>query len=272
VNDTAHLALTETTRDELRERIGLARDRFDRLIRTADPLARPPGMDWTVQQVGAHVLSVAHRYRQVARGLGYRRAVDPADMRVINQEEMEAVMAPVPDIADQLRALEAEMDAACDRLHDDPQEFPFHMGVMVNCAQGEANWIGELLVHGLDIARAVNVPWQISERDALLILSNAIPRCHAFVRRGLSPDVDICVGFKIPAAPHFVIHVHGGTAEVRPYRPSDCPDAVFRAPASTVVTMLYGRIGPWAAVRQGLRVGGRRPWEALRFQSCFETG
>jgi hypothetical protein len=185
---------------------------------------------------------------------------------------MEAVMAPLADTADQLRALEAEMDAKIDELHDDPKEFPFHMGVMVNCAAGEANWIGELQARGLDIARAVNVPWEIPERDALLVISAAMPRGRAFVRRGLSPKTDICVGFEIPTAPRFIIHVHDGTAEIREYRPIDRPDATFRAPASTVLKMLYGRIGPWATVREGLRVGGRRPWKALRFQSCFETG
>jgi len=48
MNDTEYVALVDTTRDELRERIGRARDRFDRLIRTADPHARVPGLDWTV--------------------------------------------------------------------------------------------------------------------------------------------------------------------------------------------------------------------------------
>jgi hypothetical protein len=73
MNDTEYVALVETAREELRDHIALARNRFDRLIRTADPLARPPGSDWTVQQVVAHVLTVAHRYVQFARGLLPRR-------------------------------------------------------------------------------------------------------------------------------------------------------------------------------------------------------
>jgi hypothetical protein len=49
MNDTDYVALVDTNRDELRERIGQARERFDRLIRAADPLARPRGSHWTVQ-------------------------------------------------------------------------------------------------------------------------------------------------------------------------------------------------------------------------------
>ena len=69
MNATEDVALVDTSRDELRERIALARERFDRLVRTADPLARPPGHDWTVHQIAAHVLTVARRYHQFARGL-----------------------------------------------------------------------------------------------------------------------------------------------------------------------------------------------------------
>ena len=47
-------ALVDTDRAELRQRIGQAKERFDRLIRSADPFARIPGGDWTVQQLTAH--------------------------------------------------------------------------------------------------------------------------------------------------------------------------------------------------------------------------
>jgi hypothetical protein len=81
----------------------------------------------------------------------------------------------------------------------------------------------------------------------------------------------VCVEFQLPAARPYLIHIHGGTAEFRQRRPDDRPDAVLRAPASTFALMLYQRIGPLTAGRQGLLiVGGRRPWRALRLQSYFE--
>ncbi|MBX7435378.1 hypothetical protein JDV09_25240 [Mycobacterium sp. Y57] len=55
-------------------------------------------------------------------------------------------------------------------------------------------------------------------------------------------------------------------------RPADRPDAVPRAPASTMLRLLLQRIGPIAATRQGLLItGGRRPWKALKVQSYFES-
>jgi hypothetical protein len=69
-----------------------------------------------------------------------------------------------------------------------------------------------------------------------------------------------------------VIHVHDGTSEMRPRQPTDRPDAVLRAPASTMMRMLMGRIGPVTATRRGLRVvGGRRPWKVMKLQSCYDT-
>jgi len=42
MNDTDYVALVDTTRDELRERITQARQRFDRLVRTAGPARSTP--------------------------------------------------------------------------------------------------------------------------------------------------------------------------------------------------------------------------------------
>jgi uncharacterized protein (TIGR03083 family) len=272
MNDTEYVALVETSREELRDRIALARNRFDRLIRTADPLARPPGSDWTVQQVVAHVLTVALRYRQFARGLDFRRAVNPAEVQVINQVELEAVMAPLPELADQLQALEGEMDNLFDRMSNDRPEILFHFGIMVSGFTAQTNWLSELLAHGQDVARAMNVRWELPERDMLLVLRGMMQVGPAFVRADVAEDADLCVAFKLPGARPYVVYVHDGIAEFRERRPNDRPDAVLRLPASTLAQMLYQRIGPIAAVRHGLLiVGGRRPWRAGKLMSYFET-
>ena len=230
MNDTEYVALVETSREELRDRVALARNRFDRLIRAADPLARPPGSDWTVQQVVAHVLTVAHRYIQVSRGLDFHRAVNPAEVQVINQAELEAVMAPLPELADQLRALEVEMDNLFDRFSNDRPEILFHFGIMVSGYTGQTNWLGELLAHGQDVARAMKVRWELPERDMLLVLRGMMQVGSAFLRADVAVDADLCVAFRLPGARPYVVHVHDRIAEFRELRPHDRPDAVLRCP------------------------------------------
>jgi uncharacterized protein (TIGR03083 family) len=271
VNDTDYVAIVETSRDELRERIAVARQRFDRLVRSADPLARPPGHDWTVQQIVAHMLTLAYRYRQMARGRDYRHAATPRDVAVLNQTELDAAMAPVPELADQLQALAPEMDRFFDANSDDRPTIPFHAFGAMSGNTAQTNWLGELLLHGQDIARAVKAPWPLPERDMLLVLRSGTEMVPLYRRPEVPADTDVCVALHIPEARPYVIHIHDGTADMRERRPDDRPDAVLRVPASTLAQLLYQRIGPLAAVGRGLRiVGGRRPWVALKLPSYFE--
>ncbi|MGH3676081.1 MAG: DinB family protein [Mycobacterium sp.] len=273
MNETGYVALVDTTRAELRERIERAWNRFDGIVQVADPSARAPGFDWTVQQVVAHVLAVTHRYLAVARGNDFRRATHPRDLDAINQREMEAALAPMAELGDQLHAAVAEMDDFFEVTTDKPPVFAFHAGVLVDGITAQTNWLGELLFHGHDIARAIKAPWEFPERDMLLIARGLmqIGSGSGYLRADVSPDANVSVAANLPEARPYVIHIHDGTAEMRARRPDDRPDAVLRMPASTLAKLLYQRIGPLGAARHGLRiVGGRRPWGALGLQSYFE--
>jgi hypothetical protein len=272
MNDTEYVALVDTTRDELRDRIGRARARFDRLIRTADPHARVPGLDWTVHQVVAHMLSVAHRYQAVAEGRDLRRATSGRELAEVNRTELDALMAPIPEIADQLNDLAPVMDALFDTCSSD-RVYEFHCGAFVDGITGQTNWLAELILHGRDVARAIRAPWEIEERDMLLI-ARGLMQCAegpGYLRAGLPAGTDVCVALKLPGARDYVLHIHDGAVETRVRRPADRPDAVLRMPASTLCDMIYQRIGPLTAARRGLMIaGGRRPWKTLKLQSYLE--
>jgi Mycothiol maleylpyruvate isomerase N-terminal domain len=237
----------------------------------SNPLARPPGHDWNVQQIVAHVLTVAHRYRQFAQGRQYRHAPNPRGIAALNQTELDAAMAPVPELADRLQELAPVMDGFFDANTDDQPTIPFHAFGLMSGTTAQTNWLGESLLHGEDVARAVKAPWHLAERDMLLVLRGGTEMVPLYLRPEVSGDIDLCVAFQIPEARPYVIQIHDGAAEMRERRPEDRPDAVLRVPASTMTQLLYQRIGQLAAVRRGLRlVGGRRPWAALKLVSYFE--
>lgn len=270
MNDTGFVALVDTCRDELRERIDEARQRFYRLARSANPHARRRGLDWNVHQVIAHVVCVARRYQAVIEGRDFRRARHPRELDQINHEEMVAAMAPIPELLDELVALEPVMDAFFDGLSDD-YSIEFHCGAMVSGVVGQVNWLFDLVLHGEDIARSIGVPWEIRERDMLLLLREGLELAPAYLSPTVSPGTDVCVALRVPDARPWVFHVHDAIAESRPLGRDDRPDAVLKVPASTMVRLLLHRIGPVTAALRGLRVvGGRRPWKAMKLQSCFE--
>ena len=271
MNTIDQAPLVDTDRDELRARIADMRRRFMSLARTANPQARRPGLEWSVHQVIAHVVCVARRYQAVTEGHAYRRADRPRDLDVINDEEMIAAMAPVPELLDELEALAPVMDTFFDGLGDD-SSFVFHGGATVSGVVAQVNWLFELALHGEDIARATGAPWKIDERDMVLLLREALEVAPNYLRDDVSDSINIVVALKITKARDFVMHVHGGAVDVRPRRSTDRPDAVLKAPASTMLRLLLQRIGPITAARQGLLiVGGRRPWKALKLQSLFEV-
>jgi hypothetical protein len=149
---------------------------------------------------------------------------------------------------------------------------PFHCGALVDGITWQTNWLGELLLHGHDIARAAKAPWELPERDMLLIARGLMQIAPAYVRATIPNGTDICVVIKTPGARPYLIHIHDGVGELRVRRPNDRPDAILRLPASTLTQLLYQRIGQFTAARRGLRVvGRRRPWLALKLMSCFEA-
>lgn len=270
MNDTGFVGLVDTTRTEIRDRIDLARNRFDRLVRSADALARVPGSRWNVQEVAAHVLTVANRYYEVAQGGMYHPAEAPDGVAALNQAELEAALAPVPEVADRLRALAADIDSYFDTLSDDRPTIPFHGGGFIGGITAQTNWLGELLLHGEDIARAVKAPWDLDERDMLLVTRGLMQIAPIFLRSETPLSTDVSVALQVRGARPYLMHIHHGRAESRERRLDDRPDAVLRTPASTFAQLLYQRIGPLTATRRGLRiVGGRRPWRALKLQSYF---
>lgn len=271
MNDASCDAIVDTDRGELRSRIDDVLQRFCRLARSADPDARRPGLEWTVQQVVAHVLSLAHRYEAIAEGRDVRRADRAHDLNKIYRDELNKVMAPLPELVDQLEAFAPVLDSCFDKMPANAR-YEYQCNAMCSGLVLQVIWLGELVLHGEDIARAIGVPWDISERDMLLYHLVPVELAHSLLRADLAKSTDISVALQVRGARPYVMHIHDGILDMRPRRPGDRPDAVVKAPPSTSIKLLMNRMGPIGATRHGLRiVGGRRPWKAMKLQSCFET-
>jgi hypothetical protein len=127
--------------------------------------------------------------------------------------------------------------------------------------------LGELVLHGYDIATALGSPWPIEEGHARLIISGVftsqIPLVvDAEAARGLRAVYQIDVA----GGPRFLVSFEDGAAAIEPVgsRPVDCH--LVGDPVSMLL-FGYGRVGQWPLIARGkLRAWGRKPWLGLRFR------
>ena len=130
--------------------------------------------------------------------------------------------------------------------------------------------LGELTVHGYDIATGTGRPWPISAEHAKLIVGTVCPEMWPLVvrpeaARGAPMTYEVRLRGD---GPRYVIRVSDGTAEVRAAGgPVDC---VISADPATFLLVVYGRMPLGRALlRGGMLAWGRRPWLGLRFKDLF---
>ena len=130
--------------------------------------------------------------------------------------------------------------------------------------------LGELTVHGYDIATGTGRPWSISGEHAKLIVGTVCPEMSPLVVRpgaGRGAPVTCEVGLR-GNGPRYVIRIADGTVEVRAAGgPVDC---VISADPVAYLLIVYGRMPLGRALlRGGMLAWGCRPWLALHFEDLF---
>jgi uncharacterized protein (TIGR03083 family) len=247
-----------------------ARRLVDLVTAAPDPGVRVPNTpQWTVAEAFAHIATVAPRYAQGARHEGEwaERAGDLADL---NARQIAAL--PTTDVSSLAERLTVDIAALADLIAgfgDEQPVFRFHGGEKISADVSLGVLLGELVVHGYDIAQALHRPWPIDPAHVQLIL------------RGISP---ILPGWLDPER----ARGHTGRYEVRlrgqgvhrfdfdrgrltmnpPGRFR--PDVVISADPVTFLLVMYKRTRQWPGILTGRLVArGRRPWLALGFSGVF---
>jgi uncharacterized protein (TIGR03083 family) len=267
--------------DGARLAISAAAQRFAALLRETDDIGRPvAGTDWTVAETAAHVSVVLGGFS--AAIAGEPQALTPeqyldADFPTRLAATNEATIAMV-DHSDAGRLAEVVTGGAQRFLEvasaADPQmecATPWYgqgRTRTVDCLTALA--LGELTVHGHDIATGTGRPWPISAEHAKLILGTVCPEMAPLVVRpeaGRGAPMTYEVRLR-GDGPRYVIRVADGTAEVRAVGgPVDC---VISADPVTYLLVVYGRMPLGRALmRGGMLARGRRPWLGLRFKNLF---
>lgn len=130
-----------------------------------------PGLEWTVAETAAHVLTV------VRRGLGDRRRSDtPAGTAEVNAVALGELTVRDPKTIGMEIARDSAVVArrVLPQVMDVDALIPFHAGMRVRALDAFGVMLAELVVHGHDIATALDARPETPPEHAILALRAAL--------------------------------------------------------------------------------------------------
>lgn len=232
------------------------------------PSVRPDGSEWTVAEIAAHVTAGAELY------VGYLRGDTPPALDVSHIADgslartTAAFLDAYPErdptaLAQRLRLAAAELLRLTEDLEID-DVVPWH-GEQITTGALFGLTLGELVLHGADIAAALGRPTEISPDAARIILTQSLSTIGLLVNPRTTAGVHRAFELRIRGGATFVVRVDDGTIAVRPASGREQVDCRVSADPVALLLLAYGRTSQWSEILRGKLVAwGRRPWLGLR--------
>lgn len=203
------------------------------LFREVDPAVVLADGSWTARDVLAHLCTVARRYISVPR-----LAATPREVDAINAEEMAALDGvPVEDLLGKFERGFARYREVWVPMGPEHM-WPFHGGGQLPTSALRANWLGEMTLHGYDVAFAAGVDWHVGDEDAqdlLVFLRQIVP---AYAR----PGEPVAVALAPEGGPAWTIRIDGERAVT--VDGADDVQATVSGSAWSLTLLLYQRTSP----------------------------
>jgi uncharacterized protein (TIGR03083 family) len=237
-----------------------------------------PGLSWTVAETAAHLVALLRQSAAFASGTrdgaAERAALPPSGgigerMALGNARELDRLAERRLPVLRQLLESSAEEYATliAGRRDGTPVET---LSGPEDPAAMTAALVGEQLVHGFDLARAVGRRWTIDPDAARLTLTGLVPFLPFMVDAEASRHVHARIEVRIVGGPRFTLVLDDGSAAVEP-ADGRC-DCWIQAQPVPYLLIGYGRVNRWLPIlRRQLRAGGRRPWIAARLASYLTS-
>lgn len=253
------------------------------LIGSIDNLDRPvPGLEWTVGDVATHVLIAVRGNAQAIRGEApgitpYIPDVDGYSARMSVAMHGTLKAEPRRDAAELGRLLREQVNALVAAVQarpgDDRYDTPWYgAGEQLCVRAGISLMTGELVIHGLDIARGLGRPWPISRHEALqIICPSTLEMMPKVVDKTKVRGYDDLYRVNFRGGPNIGFRFVDGTVDIQDWSAWDRRAAVtLSADPVAFLLLAYGRKSQWPLIAQGRLIAyGRKPWLALQMRGLF---
>ena len=254
-------------RDELLAVLADAGARFNALARRVPaPSAPVRNSQWTTAELVAHVAAGVDAYARYLEG-ETEPWVDISDLsggsltasnaaRLVEEVERDVAVLARRSDARLAQLLALAQTRSLDEIvpwHGQPEPLRCHLG----------SSLGEVLLHGRDLAAAIGAPWEISKREATLVIQNIAPLFPTLVNPDTTRAVRVSIRVKIRGGPTIPLVFDCGSLTVD--RDAKKFDATISAEPVAFLLVAYGRRSQWSeAARGGIVAWGPRPWRALK--------
>jgi uncharacterized protein (TIGR03083 family) len=225
--------------------------------------------EWSLQEVAAHLITGAPMFADMANGIpGPAASLEPRYVK----EFCERRIADLPE-SDPVKlsrllldSVEDFLDTTIDRPGDDP--ITFQAGIPHTLFGLVGVYLGEVLLHGYDMAAALGLPWPIDAGDASLVLAAYTPLFAVHADGERTKGLTAAFGIELRGAGAMTVRFTDGVYAVEPA--GGPVDATLSADPVAFLMVGSGRLSRHEAVALGaVAVGGNRPDLAFDFPTLF---
>ena len=229
-----------------------------------------PHLTWTVSQCVAHMVISDWMYAdQVAGGSIVMRIEQTSEIN-------DWSVAPGAGIG--FGELASDLERSTERFIDVASELPddatftWWSGSQASIETAIGLLVGERLVHGWDVAQALDAPWQIRSEHAALTMEASIAVMPLLVDTEAAAGMNALMEMRLRGYGRYALAFTDGVLTTSRVSSVDRADCRISAEPVAMLLVGYGRISQWGPLLRGrVSAWGRKPWLALRLPRVLRS-